>query len=182
MIRSSSASRRCSVNSIRSAADGADCVAGVGASADRATTVGDCWTTRVARRCSELRERTTRDGDRSTAPDVGPASVMPMPAPTSDGAAERLTDELVDRRTTWLPDEWDVDERDADGPDVDERDADEPGVVAAAPPTTMGPRGAGRATGCTRSDRADRTRRGESDTDPRATGDAPDAARSMRAA
>ena len=177
MIRSSSASRRCSVNSIRSAVVGADCAGGIGASADRATTAGDCCTTRVARRCSELRERTTRDGDRSTAPDVGLASGLPMPAPSAVGAAERLTDELADRRTTELPAE-----PEADDPDDDERDDDDPDVVAAVPPTTTGPRGAGRATGCTRSDRADRTRRGESDTDPRATGNAPDAARSMRAA
>lgn len=153
-----------------------------GSAAERATTVAGRDTGRVARRSSALRDRTTRDAERSTAPDVGPASVTPMVAPIADGAAARLTDELADRRTTWLPDERDVDEPDVDEPDVDEPDVDEPDVVAAAPPTTTGPRGAGRAAGCTRSDRADRTRRGESDTDPRATGDAPDGARSIRAA
>ena len=79
-----------------------------GSAAERATTVVGRDTGRIARRSSALRDRTTRDGEPSTAPAGEPLVVArPTAADAAAGATdaavpvedERLADALDDRRT-----------------------------------------------------------------------------------
>jgi hypothetical protein len=119
---------------------------------------------RSARRWTALRDRTTLDPDR-TVGSLGDAG---------DGARPSSERRMVaapaeERLTAGDPSDAAVVEVDADRRTTEV----EPPVAEAgttpAPPTTTGVRGAGRATGRTCSERAERTSRSESDTAPCAT-------------